>query len=123
VSDGYPPAPSPRVALAGVAERAVARMAGVALTSGDRGLWQTVDHGRRIRGVTTIAQPDGRFELTVHVVVAWPPEPLPKLADELRRRIYAATKLALLDDSLGAIDVDIVSLCEPEPEPAAGDRP
>lgn len=119
----HPPAPSARVALAGVAERAVARMAGVALTDGDGGLWQTVDHDRRIRGVTTVAQPDGRFELTVHVVVAWPPEPLPKLADDLRRRIHAAAKLALLDGSLGAIDVDIVSLWEPEPEPMAGDRP
>ncbi|HEX5192192.1 MAG TPA: hypothetical protein VFW09_05255 [Solirubrobacteraceae bacterium] len=121
MSSEYPAAPSARVALAGVAERVVARMAGVALTGGDGGVWQTVDHGRGIRGVTTVAQPDGRFELTVHVVVAWPPEPLPKLADDLRRRIHAAAKLALLDGSLGAIDVDIVSLYEPEP--AAGDRP
>ena len=121
MSSEHPPAPSARVVLAGVAERVVARMAGVALSGGDADLWQTVDRGRRIRGVTTVAQPDGRFELTVHVVVAWPSEPLPKLADELRRRIHAAAKLALLDGSLGAIDVDIVSLYEPEP--VAGDRP
>ena len=106
-------APSPRAALADVAERVVTDMPGVALTGDGSGQWDTAEHDHRVRGVSAVAQPDGRYELTLHVVVAWPPEPLRQLADELRRRVQAAAERERLESWLGAIDVDVVSVQEP----------
>ena len=109
------PSPSPRAALAEVAERVVAHMAGVALTRDAAGTWQTVAGDRSIQGVTAIARSDGRYDLTLHVVVAWPPEPLAELAGELRRRVQAAVKRACLDGALGPVDINVVSVEDPNP--------
>ncbi|HLI58539.1 MAG TPA: hypothetical protein VKV21_02620 [Solirubrobacteraceae bacterium] len=106
---------SPRLALAEVAERVVARMPGVALTRCADARCQTVGRDRRIRGITTVAQGDGRYELALHVVVAWPPGPLTRLAEELRRRVLASAKRAQLEDRLGEVHVEIVSIDDPEP--------
>ncbi len=104
---------SPRLALAAVAEVVVTRMPGVALTDGD-GRWVTAHGDRRIRGVIAVAQSEGRYELELHVVVAWPPEPLPQLAQELRRRVLAAAKRHALAEQLGDIQIHIDSVQEPD---------
>ena len=113
---------SPRSALAGVAERVIAHMPGVALTAGDDDRWMTAERDRRIRGVTSVAQGDGRFELGLHVVVAWPPEPLAQLADDLRRRVHAAAKRATLADRLGEIQIHIAAVQEPDEPAPEGER-
>jgi hypothetical protein len=105
---------SPRAALAEVAERVVARMPGVALAGDRRGAGQTSEHGRVIGGVTSVAAGEGRYELRLQVVVAWPPDPLPKLADELRRRVRAGAKRAGLASLLGPVEIEIVSIEDPD---------
>jgi hypothetical protein len=115
VTEPSGPPSSPRAALADVAERVVSRMAGVALTSDPAGRWQTPGADRTIHGVTVIARGDGRYDLGLHVVVAWPPEPLPKLAEELRHRLQTAAKRDGAEHLLGPIDIDIVSVEDPNP--------
>ena len=107
---------SPRVALAVIADQVVTAMPGVALTSLGRASWQTVDREQRIDGVTAIAQGDGRFELHLHVAVSWPPEPLPQLAEDLRRRVMAAAKRAQLAEPLGDVHVDIAAIETDQPD-------
>jgi hypothetical protein len=115
VTDRPPSSASPRAALAEVAERVISHMPGVALTSDRAGAWQTTAGDRAIHGVTAVARSDGRYDLGLHVVVAWPPDPLPRLADELRRRVQAAVKRAGLEPLLGPVDIDIVSVEDPNP--------
>ncbi len=53
------------------------------------------------------AQPDGRYELELHLIVDWPPAPLERFAEDLRRRIRAAVKRGGLDAALGEINIHI----------------
>lgn len=85
----------------------VARMPGAALTAGRDRRWVTREGAKTIRGVLAVAQPDGRYELQLHLIVAWPPEPLEHLGDEVRRRIRAAAKRAGREDQLGDIKIHI----------------
>lgn len=89
-------------------------MPGAALTAGQGGRWLTADGAQTIRGVLAVAQPDGRYELELHLIVAWPPEPLQQLGDELRRRIRAAATRAGLEAQLGAIKIHIDGVHGPD---------
>jgi len=89
-------------------------MPGVALTAGPDARWLTSNGQRTIRGVVAAAQPDGRYELELHLMVAWPPGPLELLADDLRRRILVAAKRAGLEPELGEIQVQIDAVQAPD---------
>lgn len=118
--DGPRPA-SVRVALARLADGVVARMAGAALSAGPDRRWLTPDAPHAIRGVVAVAQPDGRYELELHLVVAWPPGPLERLASDLRRRIQVAAKRAGVEDQIGEISVHIDEVLDPgEPHVTGG---
>lgn len=88
-------------------------MPGGALTAGPHRRWRTSDDGRAIHGVLAVVQPDGRFELELHLIVAWPPGPLEQLAADLRGRVRAAAKRARLEGQLGQIHVHIDGVAGP----------
>lgn len=88
-------------------------MAGAALSAGPDRRWQTPDGPQAIRGVVAVAQPDGRYELELHLVVAWPPGPLERLASDLRRRIQIAAVRAGLEDQIGEISIHIDGVLDP----------
>lgn len=111
--------PSTRVALARLAHDVVAQLPAAALTAGPDARWLTSDASRRIRGVQAVAAPDGRFELALHLVVAWPPGPLDALAGDLRRRVRAAARRAGLEADLGEVQIHIDDVHGPgDPRPA-----
>jgi hypothetical protein len=93
------------MALARVAESVAGQMPGVALSGDHR--WVTAERGDAVRGAVAVALGDGVYELELHVVVAWPPEPLAQLADDLRRRVRDGAESAGLADNLGAIQVRV----------------
>lgn len=96
-------------------------MPGAALTAGPNGRWVTRDGDQAIRGVLAAAQSDGRYELELHLVVAWPPEPLAHLAEDVRRRVRAAVKREGLDAHLGDIQIRVDDIQSPDdPEPMHG---
>jgi hypothetical protein len=95
-------------------------------TDGPLKLWVTVDQGQRHPGVLAAVLPDGRHQVSLHLVVA--PVPLHPLADDIRAQIDADAAAAGLSDRLGPVDVAFEDLAEsPQPEgPAsapAGARP
>lgn len=91
-------------------------MPGAALTAGPDGRWVTRDGEQTIRGVLVAAQSDGRYELELHLVVTWPPEPLAYLAQDVRRRMRAAIKREGLDAHLGDIQIRVEDVQSP-PDP------
>lgn len=98
-----------------------------ALSAGAGERWLTPDRPHPIHGVLASAQPDGRCELELHLIVAWPLEPLEpleQLADELRGRVWAAAGECGLEPALGAIQVHIDGITAPgEPHgPGEPDR-
>jgi hypothetical protein len=105
---------SERVRLARTVVEALRRMPGVALTAGEAGRWVTADRPAAVRGVLAVAAPGGGYDLELHVVVGWPPAPLSKLGDEIRRRAYLAVKRAGLEAVLGSIEVHIDAIQEPQ---------
>ncbi len=111
---------SPRVAVARVAEQVLGHLPGVALTAGPAQRWVTPDGARPIPGVVATAQADGRYELELHLIVAWPPEPFERLGDEVRRRIRAAAKRSGLETQLGEIEIHIDGVQGPDELPPAG---
>lgn len=113
------PLASTRVGLARLAQGIVAQLPAAALTAGPHGRWLTADDRQTIRGVQAVAAPDGRFELALHLVVAWPPGPLDQLAGDLRRRVRAAAERAGLDAQLGDMQIHIDDVRGPDgPLPA-----
>lgn len=108
------PAPeSARLQLAAIADRVVSRMPGVALTDGPDGRWQTIDRHHRFRGLTAVTDGTGAFELSLHVIVSWPPDPLTSLAADLRRRIQTAVKRDGLAARLGPVEIHIAGVEDP----------
>lgn len=97
---------STRVSVARLAEQVVARNAGVSATRG-RGRWLTVDGGRSIDGVAVGQTPAGRVDVELHLIAEWPAQPLPALADQLRRELIAAATDAGCGERLGEIDISI----------------
>src|SRR5690349_2946044 len=95
-----------RVALARLALDVVSTIPGVAGTdAGPGGLCVTADSPFGVlRGVSVIAQPDGRYELDL-CLVAWM-VPLLALGDDIRRRLRARAAREGLADLLGTVNVE-----------------
>ncbi len=96
-------------------------MPGAAWTAGPDGRWVTRDGDQESRGVLVAAQSDGRYELELHLIVAWPPEPLAHLAQDVRRRVRAAVKREGLDAHLGDIQIRVDDVQSPD-DPDANTR-
>ena len=104
-----PPEPvgdASRVALARLALDVVSTIAGVAGTdAGPGGVCVTADPPFGVlRGVSVIAQPDGRYELDLCLVARM--VPLLPLGDEIRRRLRARAAREGLADQLGSVNVE-----------------
>ncbi len=110
---------SPRLVLAHLAGGVVAQASGVVGTDPER-RWTTVVDGREIRGVTAIAASGGRFDVDLHILATWPPEPLRRLADDLRREIGAGAEREGLADRLGAVNVHVEGIVDPAGDELAG---
>ena len=95
-----------RVALARLALDAVSTMPGVAGTDvGPGGFCVTADPPSGVlRGVSVIAQPDGRYEVDLCLVVRM--VPLLSLSDDIRHRLRARAAREGLADQLGTVNVD-----------------
>lgn len=92
----------------------MARVSGAGLTAGPDARWVTADGEQTVWGVLAVAQPDGRFELELHVIVAWPPDPLERLAADVRRGIAAAATRAGLASGLGDVQIYIEGVHGPD---------
>jgi hypothetical protein len=117
--DAAPPV-STRVQIARLAERVVARCSGVSATRSS-GRWLTLDGERAIDGIVVARTPAGRVEVELHLIATWPPEPLPPLAEQLRRELVATAGRSGLGERLGEIEVFVHDV-----QPAAagpGERP
>jgi hypothetical protein len=86
----------------------------VAAEPGALGTWVTYGDGEAVRGVVAAVHSDGRYDLTLHLVVY--PEPLQELADRVRARIVEAAAIAGLTDLLGSIDIAIEDVVVPGSE-------
>jgi hypothetical protein len=95
-----------RVALARLALDVVSTIPGVAGTdAGPSGLCVTADSPFGVlRGVSVIAQPDGRYEIDLCLVARM--VPLLALGDDIRRRLRARAAREGLADQLGAVNVE-----------------
>lgn len=95
-----------RVALARLALDVVSTIPGVAGTdAGPGGLFVTADPPFGVlRGVSVIAQPDGRYELDLCLVARM--VPLLPLGDDIRRRLHARALRDGLADQLGSVNVE-----------------
>ncbi len=98
-----------RLRLARVALLAAARTPGV--LSVDPTVLLTEEHGERVKGVRTVAQGDGRYELAIALVAA--PLPLHPLADRVRRAVRLAARGAGLEERLGPIAIAFVDVDDP----------
>lgn len=107
------------MSLARVAREVVAQLPGAALSAGSR--WVTADGPETIRGLLVSVQPDGRYELELHLIVAWPPPPLTLLAGDLRRRVHGAAQSAGLEAQLGQMQIYFDAVLGPDDPPAGGE--
>lgn len=73
--------------------------------------------GRVLRGVSAIAQPDGRYCVDLRLVAGL--VPLFELGDEVRRRVLRAAAEAGLGDHIGDINVEFSSVATGEDADAA----
>lgn len=102
-----------RLRLARLAAAVVEASGTVTLTAGTLGTWTTRAASESVHGVEVHAAADERYELELHLLVAWPPQPLHVLADELRDAIARAARSAGVGDELGPIEVHFEGLDEP----------
>ena len=95
-----------RVALARLALDVVSRIPGVAGTdAGPGGLCVTADPPFGVlRGVSVIAQPDGRYEVDLCLVARM--VPLLSLGEDIRRQLRARAVREGLADELGTVNVE-----------------
>jgi hypothetical protein len=110
-----PPRPvSERVALAQLALEGALSVEGVVSASaGPSGIWITADESVRVVGVVAAALSDGRYGVSLHLVVR--PVPLHALAERVRERVERNAAAAGLGQVLGPLDVsveDVVSGAE-----------
>ena len=110
-----PPAPletraSDRVRLARLALDAALVVPGVlAAEGGVHGVHVTADPpAGRLRGVSVIAQADGRYAVDLRLVARM--VPLVALGEEVRRRVQASAGRRGLADRLGAVNVEFARL-------------
>jgi hypothetical protein len=100
------PRVSERVALALVAERAIAEMPGVSATSGPGGRWRTVGSQQIIPGVLAAESAGGRIDVEPHLVARWPlAGSFEELAEQLRARVRRAAAIAGMGERLGDVAV------------------
>lgn len=105
--------PSVRVRLARLASEAALETPGVLSLHAPRGgVLATQDGDVVLGGVVCAAEADGRFG--VHLYLAVRPVPLRKLAERVRDRVEAAAAKQGLREQLGAVDVEIRDVAEPE---------
>jgi len=71
--------------------------------SGPSGTQVSVAPGGTAVGVTAVARPDGRYDVSLALVVR--PVALHPLAEEVRRRVREVASQAGLADALGTVDV------------------
>ena len=104
--------PTARVRLARLARDAALRVAGVASVgprlTADR---STLDDGERLEGVVSVAEPDGRYGVSLDLGAE--PVPLHELADRVREAVGAAAERHGLGSELGRVDVVIDDVVEP----------
>ena len=99
-----PASASVRLRLAVVARAAALAVRGVVgLASGRAGMRMTASAGLRVDGVVCVALPDGRYQVSVHLVAAM--VALRPLADAVRARVERDVATAGLADRLGPVDV------------------
>jgi hypothetical protein len=111
-----PASASVRLRLAAVARAAALATRGVVgLDSGRAGMRMTAGAGLRVDGVVCVAQPDGRYQVTVHLVAAL--VPLRALADAVRARVDREAATARLADRLGPVDVVVEDIQRTEARP------
>lgn len=107
-----------RVSVARLAEQVIVGNPGVSATRG-RGRWLTLDGERVVSGVVVGMTGAGRVDVALHLIAAWPPQPLPPLAEQLRWELANEAAAAGLGDRLGEIAVTIHDLADPGEEVAA----
>ena len=101
-----PVSASVRLRLAAFARAAALATRGVVgLDAGRAGMRMTASEGLRVDGVVCAAMPDGRYQVSVHLVAAM--VPLRQLADAVRARIERDAAIAGLADRLGPVDVGV----------------
>lgn len=106
---------SDRVRLATLALETTCAIAAVlGGEAGPSGVLVTVGaDGRHLTGVQAVAEPDGRYAITLGVRTAL--VPLGPLADEIRTRVTQAADSGGLGDHLGAIEVSFLALGQGPP--------
>jgi hypothetical protein len=109
---------SARVRLARIAERVLAADEQVGPTAAG-GRWVTRDADRTIPGVVVVESAGGAVDVSLHLVVAAPTEPLENTAGRVRAAIVAAAAAAGLGGRLGSIDVEFHDLAPVESEAVA----
>ena len=101
-----PTSASVRLRLAAVARAAALGTRGVlGLDAGRTAMRMTASEGLRVDGVMCAALPDGRYQLSVHLVAAM--VALRPLADAVRARVERDVAIAGLADRLGPVDVAV----------------
>ena len=103
---------STRVSIARLAEAVIAADPGVSPTPG-QGRWLTPDGEKVIPGVVVGATADGRVDVQLHLVGAWPPQPLPETVSRLQQQLTEAAVAVGIGERLGRIDVSIHDFAEP----------
>ena len=101
-----PASASMRLRLAALARAAALATPGViGLDAGRTGMRMTASAGLRVDGVVCVALPDGRYQVSVHLVAAM--VELHALADAVRARVERDVASAGLSDRLGPVDVAV----------------
>lgn len=77
----------------------------VGLDAGRAGIRMTASGGLRVDGVVCAALPDGRYQASIHLVVAM--VPLRPLADAVRAQVQRDVTSAGLADRLGPVDIAV----------------
>ena len=129
--DASPPAaplagaPTDRVRLARLALDSALAEAGVAgPDAGPLGLRMTQGGGERVPGITAAITPDGRYELSMHLIGRL--EPLRPLSESIRTATLAAARGAGLGERLGPVNIRWEAVAEPGeivPQPEPGGVP
>jgi hypothetical protein len=109
---GRQPLESERLALAQVAREAALDAHGVASLDPRPPMAGTAAGGGRVDGVTCVAVPGGRYEVTLYVVAR--PVSLERLGEDLRNRIRRSAEAHGLGDELGPVNVIVTDVATEE---------
>src|SRR5688572_24383943 len=101
-----PASASVRLHLAAVARAAALATRGVVgLEAGPAGMSMTASAGLRVDGVVCVALPDGRYQVSVHLVAGM--VALHPLGDAVRARVERDVAVVGLADRLGPVDIAV----------------